>query len=138
MYVIRVVSAVAVQHARRGQYITKLRKPKICICHCLLGSNHPGLSSQSMETIMKHMAEDPAPNLTYGLRNLEGIARRHNHEIRLLTAGFSHSLLLKDLLKYNENKPSKIHPSLKATPLVEAHHARRDRSLIDPDARGPA
>ena len=38
-------------------------------------------------------AEDPVPNLTYALRNLVGIARRHNHEIRSRN--------------YNENKLSK-------------------------------
>ena len=39
MYVIRVVSEV--EHARRVQYIPKLRGPKIYIYHRSLGSNHP-------------------------------------------------------------------------------------------------
>ena len=65
-----------------------------------------------MEKIMEHKAEDPVPNLTYGIRDLEGLARRHNHEIRSLTAWSNHSLLLEDLQKCNENKPSDIRGQL--------------------------
>ena len=57
---------------------------------------------------MKHKATDPVPNLTYGLRNLEEVARRHNHGIRSLTTWLGHSLLLEELQNCNEKKPSKV------------------------------
>ena len=65
-----------------------------------------------------HRGEFRHPNLTYRLRNLEGITRRHDYEIRSLTAWSSDcwlfnpieepaSLLLKALQTYNGNKPVK-------------------------------
>ena len=136
-HVIRVVSAV--EHARRVQYIAKLHRTKIHILPLRHGLEPLVIAPPPTEFVpapMDHVdlrvygnnqeAQDGGScrvrhhsgelHLTYRLRNLEGIARRHDYEIRSLTAWSSHCWLfnpieepaplpLKALQNYNENKP---------------------------------